>query len=36
MAPSVYAQKKLTAATPVLVAFGLEVFLLGVWYLLLA
>lgn len=36
MAPSVYAQKKLTAATPVLIAFGLEVVLLGVWYLFLA
>lgn len=36
MAPSVYAQKKLVAATPILVALGLEVILLGLWYLLLA
>lgn len=36
MAPTVYARKKLVAATPILVAFGLEVVLLGLWYLLLA
>lgn len=36
MAPSVYSQKRLVAATPILVAFGLEVVLLGVWYLFLA
>lgn len=36
MPPSVYARKKLVAATPILVAFGLEVVLLGLWYLLLA
>lgn len=36
MAPSVYARKKLVAATPILVALGLEVVLLGLWYLLLA
>jgi len=36
VAPSVYARKNLVAAIPILVAFGLEVVLLGVWYLLLA
>ncbi len=32
-APTVYSQKKLVAATPIAVAFGLEAILLGVWYL---
>jgi rhomboid protease GluP len=33
MAPTVSSQKRLTAATPTLVAFGLETLLLGVWLL---
>lgn len=33
MAPTVYSQKKLVAATPILLAFGLEAVLLGLWYL---
>ena len=33
MAPTVYSQKKLVAATPILLAFGLETVLLGLWYL---
>jgi rhomboid protease GluP len=33
MAPTVHSQKRLTAATPTLLAFGLEVLLLGVWFL---
>ena len=32
-APTVYSQKKLVAATPIALAFGLEALLLGVWYL---
>jgi rhomboid protease GluP len=36
MAPTVYSQKKLAATAPFLTAFGLEVLLLGVWYLYLA
>ena len=35
-APTVYSQKKLVTTTPVAVALGLEVLLLGVWYLYLA
>jgi rhomboid protease GluP len=35
-APTVYYQKKLVAATPVALAFGLEAILLGVWYLYFA
>ena len=31
--PTVHSQKRLTAATPTLVAFGLEALLLGVWFL---
>ena len=33
MAPTVSSQKRLTTATPTLVAFGLEALLLGVWLL---
>ena len=33
MAPTVSSQKRITAATPTLVAFGLEALLLGVWLL---
>jgi rhomboid protease GluP len=33
MAPTVHSQKRLTAATPTLLAFGLEALLLGVWFL---
>ena len=33
IAPTGYSQKKLTAATPALVAFGLEALLLGAWFL---
>jgi rhomboid protease GluP len=33
MAPSVYSQKKLIATAPIATAFGLEVILLGLWYL---
>jgi rhomboid protease GluP len=33
LAPTVYSQKKLVAATPILLAFGLEAVLLGLWYL---
>ena len=33
MAPTVYSHKKLVAATPILLAFGLEAVLLGLWYL---
>lgn len=36
MAPTVYSRKKLVATTPILLAFGLEAILLGVWYLYLA
>jgi rhomboid protease GluP len=36
MAPTVYFQKKIVATTPVLLAFGLEAVLLGLWYLLFA
>ena len=36
MAPTVYSQKKLVATTPILLAFGLEAILLGVWYLYFA
>lgn len=35
MAPTVYAQKKLVATAPILLAFGLEAVLLGLWYLFL-
>jgi rhomboid protease GluP len=34
MAPPVYSQKRLTATTPTLVAFGFEALLLGAWFLL--
>jgi rhomboid protease GluP len=30
-APTVYRQKKLVATTPIIVAFGLEALLLGLW-----
>ena len=33
-APTVYSQKRLVAATPIVLAFGLEALLLGLWYLL--
>jgi rhomboid protease GluP len=33
MAPTVFSQKKLVAATPIALAFGLEAILLAVWYL---
>ena len=36
MAPTVYSQKKLVATAPILLAFGLEAVLLGLWYLILA
>ncbi len=36
MAPTIYAQKKLVAATPILLAFGFEAILLGLWYLFAA
>jgi rhomboid protease GluP len=36
MAPTIYSQKKLVATTPILLAFGLEAVLLGLWYLFLA
>jgi rhomboid protease GluP len=36
MAPTVYSQKKLVATIPILLAFGLEAILLGVWYLYFA
>jgi hypothetical protein len=36
MAPTVYSQKKTVATTPILLAFGLEAVLLGLWYLLFA
>jgi rhomboid protease GluP len=36
MAPTIYTQKKLVATTPILLAFGLEAVLLGLWYLFLA
>jgi rhomboid protease GluP len=36
MAPTVYSQKKLVATTPILLAFGLEAVLLGLWSLFLA
>jgi rhomboid protease GluP len=36
MAPTVYSQKKIVATTPILLAFGLEAVLLGVWYLFFA
>ena len=32
MAPTVYSQKKLVATSPIVIAFGLEAILLGVWY----
>ncbi len=32
-APTVYSQKRLVAATPIALAFGLEALLLGAWYL---
>jgi len=35
MAPTVYSQKKLVATGPIAAAFGLEVILLGLWYLFL-
>jgi rhomboid protease GluP len=34
MAPTVYSQKNLVATAPIAAAFGLEVILLGLWYLL--
>jgi rhomboid protease GluP len=36
MAPTVYSQKKLIATAPIATAFGLEVILLGLWYLFFA
>jgi len=33
MAPTVFSHKRLVATAPILVAFGLEALLLGVWYL---
>jgi rhomboid protease GluP len=36
LAPTIYSQKSFTAATPTLVAFGLEALLLGVWFLFLS
>ena len=36
MAPTIYSQKKIVATTPILLAFGLEVILLGLWYLFFA
>jgi rhomboid protease GluP len=36
MAPTIYSQKKLVATTPILLAFGLEAVLLGLWYLFFA
>jgi rhomboid protease GluP len=36
MAPTVYSQVKLVATTPILLAFGLEAVLLGLWYLFFA
>ena len=33
MAPTIYSQKKIVATTPILLAFGLEAVLLGLWYL---
>jgi rhomboid protease GluP len=36
MAPTIYSHKKLVAATPILLAFGLEAVLLGLWYLFIA
>jgi rhomboid protease GluP len=33
IAPTVYSQKKLIATAPIATAFGLEVILLGLWYL---
>jgi rhomboid protease GluP len=36
MAPTVYSQKKLVATAPILLAFGLEAVLLGLWYLFFA
>ena len=36
MAPTVYSQKKFVATMPILLAFGLEAILLGLWYLFLA
>jgi len=36
MAPTVYSRKRLVATTPFLIAFGLEVLLLGIWYLYFA
>ena len=33
MAPPVYSQKRLTATTPTLIAFGFEALLLGAWFL---
>ena len=36
MAPTVNSQKKLVATTPIMLAFGLEAVLLGLWYLFFA
>ncbi len=36
MAPTIYSQKKIVATTPILLAFGLEAILLGLWYLFFA
>ena len=36
MAPTVYSHKKLVATAPIVLAFGLEVILLGLWYLFFA
>jgi rhomboid protease GluP len=36
MAPTAYSQKKLVATSPILLAFGLEAVLLGLWYLFFA
>jgi rhomboid protease GluP len=36
MAPTIYSQKKIVTTTPILLAFGLEVILLGLWYLFFA
>jgi rhomboid protease GluP len=36
LAPTVYSRKKLVAATPIAIAFGLEALVLGVWYLYFA
>ncbi|MBA3472045.1 MAG: rhomboid family intramembrane serine protease, partial [Rubrobacter sp.] len=36
MAPTVFSRKKLVATMPILLAFGLEAILLGLWYLFFA